>query len=85
MVILSFQIDYVSANISSNSTNNATETEDYDDAASTVSEELKVNLFHQQNFHNPWGFVGYSNADKLEGKMKVLLHTDYVIGWYNAV
>lgn len=74
------EIDYVSANISSNSTNNATETEDYDDTASTVSEELKVNLFHQQNFHNPWGFVGYSNADKLEGKMKVLLHTDYVIG-----
>lgn len=82
MVILSLQIDYVTANISSNSTNNATETEDYDDTV--LIEELKVNLFHQQNYHNPWGFVGYSNPDNLPGKMKILLHTDYVIGWYNA-
>ncbi|XP_047491362.1 venom phosphodiesterase-like [Penaeus chinensis] len=75
------EVDYVTANISSNSTNNATETEDYDDSANAMSEEeLKVYLFHQQNYHNPWGLVGYSNPDHLQGKMKILLHSDYVIG-----
>ncbi|XP_063609085.1 venom phosphodiesterase-like, partial [Penaeus indicus] len=81
MVILSLQLDYVTANISSNSTNNATEIEDYDHSASAMSEEeLKTYLLSQQNYHNPWGLAGYSNPDKLQGKMKILLHSDYVIG-----
>ncbi|KAG7154958.1 Ectonucleotide pyrophosphatase/phosphodiesterase family member 2-like [Homarus americanus] len=37
------------------------------------------------NTHAPWGSPGFSAPDAIEGKLKVLLHTGYVIGLHETL
>ncbi|XP_045599499.2 venom phosphodiesterase 2 [Procambarus clarkii] len=77
---------------SSNSTSNDTSTESTPTSSTTTSNpnsskknKTQAELAHLLNIHVPWGSPGFSAPDAIDGELKILLQSSYVIGLHETL